>query len=198
MPYRPPIDLPPKETWYVSQLRQLCGSGTSLRVAAEILGISYLKAKSLAAKYSIPIVRRGYSAVLAAAKAGLLPHRRYRPKANPRRYYDARNLLAAIIARNLRKRRKALKLSQTEVAKRAGLWVSIYNRIEVGANLPHLPTLYLLAHALDCSITDLIPVEPPKRILDIMLPGEPELILYYYDEHNKRGTAVTVRDPANP
>jgi transcriptional regulator with XRE-family HTH domain len=198
MPYRPPIDLPPKEAWYVGQLRQLCGSGTSIKVAAEILGLSYLKAKALAAKYSIPVVRRGNSTILAAAKAGLIPHRRYRPKTNPNRYYDARNLLAAIVAGNLRKRRKALKLSQAEVAKRAGLWVSVYNRIEIGANLPNLPTLYLLAHVLECSITDLIPVEPPKRVLDIMLPGDPELILYYYDEHNKRGTAVTVRAPVNP
>jgi transcriptional regulator with XRE-family HTH domain len=198
MPYRPPIDLPPKEMWYVRELRRLLGSGTSIKVAAEILGISDVRARALVAKYSIPVVRRGYSTILAAAKAGLIPHRRYRPKVNTRRFYDARRMLAAIIAENLRKRRKALKISQAEVAKRAGLWVSVYNRIEVGASLPNLQTLYLLAHALECSITDLIPVHPPKRVLDIMLPGEPELILYYYDEFNKRGTAVTVRNPESP
>lgn len=72
--------------------------------------------------------------------------------------------LAAVIARNLRKRRLAHGLSQAEVAEVLGVSVESFSRIERGLSLPSFPTLLRMATMFGAQAGDLLKSE-----------GEPEM-----------------------
>lgn len=62
------------------------------------------------------------------------------------------------LSRAIAERRKRLRLSQTDVARRAGLTTSQISRIETGAATPKLDSLDALAGALDAALV-LVPMD---------------------------------------
>lgn len=62
-----------------------------------------------------------------------------------------------MLAKNIKKLRKQHKLSQEELAKKAGITYSTLIKIESGANKnPTIKTLHKIAKAFDVNIDDLI------------------------------------------
>ena len=77
--------------------------------------------------------------------------RRHRDNAEVRAgYEEAKRAIA--IGKAVRDRRLALGLSQTELAKRAGMTQPALSRLEAGAAVPTIPVLDRLAHALDAEL----------------------------------------------
>jgi transcriptional regulator with XRE-family HTH domain len=64
--------------------------------------------------------------------------------------------LATSIGRTAREHRRALKLTQADVAERAGLSVEFYARIERGHALPSVQTLVVLMRLLGLSFDELV------------------------------------------
>jgi transcriptional regulator with XRE-family HTH domain len=63
----------------------------------------------------------------------------------------------SILAQNIKKLRKKLKLSQEELARKAGITYSTLIKIESGANdNPTVKTLAKISHALEVKIDDLV------------------------------------------
>jgi len=56
----------------------------------------------------------------------------------------------------LRKKRKALRLSQVEVASKLGIANSTYAQYESGARSPNITMLKKLADLFDCTIDELV------------------------------------------
>ncbi|MBI5244731.1 MAG: helix-turn-helix transcriptional regulator [Elusimicrobia bacterium] len=96
--------------------------------------------------------------------------------------------LYAEIGARMRALRKALKLTQAQVAEAAGIDASFYGQIERGANIPSLMTFLDVAKALKAEPTDLLPLRKDKKtagtgyaaVLDKMFselsPKEQELV----------------------
>lgn len=59
--------------------------------------------------------------------------------------------------------RKALKLTQAQVAEIVGIDSSFYGQIERGANVPSLKTLLAIADALSVNPADLLPSKKDKK-----------------------------------
>ena len=64
--------------------------------------------------------------------------------------------MSEALAVNLRRLRKVRKLTQTELAKRAGISRNAFRSIETGASKPRKSTFYSIAKALDVSVFDLV------------------------------------------
>jgi ribosome-binding protein aMBF1 (putative translation factor) len=77
--------------------------------------------------------------------------RRSRDSAEVRAGYDEAKRAIAI-GKAVRERRLALGLSQTELAKRAGMTQPALSRLEVGATVPTIPVLERLAGAMDAEL----------------------------------------------
>lgn len=56
---------------------------------------------------------------------------------------------------SLRKFRKQANLSQNELANRAGITDTSYQRYEYGERLPNVLTAIAIAHILDCTVEDI-------------------------------------------
>lgn len=78
--------------------------------------------------------------------------------------------LATTLGDVVRARRKALGVSQEEVAEKVGIASQFYGRIERGIALPSVPTLSNLADALGLSTDELLgrskSIEPPPEPRD--------------------------------
>lgn len=74
------------------------------------------------------------------------------PRTSPR-LAAAKPVLVAF-SRRLRTLREAALLTQDELAERSSVRVAFISRIERGASSPSLTTMALLAHGLDCDISD--------------------------------------------
>lgn len=61
------------------------------------------------------------------------------------------------IGSRIRALRTAARLTQAEVAERAGLDASFFGQLERGANVPSLRSLYAIAGALSVEAADLLP-----------------------------------------
>lgn len=72
-----------------------------------------------------------------------------------------------IFAERLKEIRQKAKLTQTEVAKRAGIPVTSYNSYETRGSQPGADMLLKLAYALGCSVNDLVGYEAPSTEADI-------------------------------
>lgn len=70
------------------------------------------------------------------------------------------------IGARIRALRQALKLTQAEVAERAGIDASFYGQIERGANIPSLRTLFAIAEVLGAEPADLLPKTRDGRCAD--------------------------------
>lgn len=64
-------------------------------------------------------------------------------------------LLLLTIGQNIRRRRKACNLTLKQMSRRTGLSVSLLSQIERAESSASVSSLYKLAHALDCRLTDL-------------------------------------------
>lgn len=69
------------------------------------------------------------------------------------KYQKAREALGS----KLRKTRESKKLTQSEVASRAGIHVNYYARIERGEENPSFEVLYAISRALKVKVADLFP-----------------------------------------
>lgn len=67
----------------------------------------------------------------------------------------SKELLAAV-AKNISTRRRALGITQEELAERAGLSTNYVARLEIAMNAPSLPALSRLAEALQADVGDLV------------------------------------------
>jgi DNA-binding XRE family transcriptional regulator len=70
------------------------------------------------------------------------------PPADPQGNYPAAATLRAMVARDIIQHRRALKLSQAELARRAGIRGETLNRLEQGKHTPSLRTVEQLDRAL--------------------------------------------------
>lgn len=61
------------------------------------------------------------------------------------------------IGSRIRALRGAARLTQAQVAERAGLDASFFGQLERGANVPSLRSLYAIAGALSVEVADLLP-----------------------------------------
>jgi len=68
---------------------------------------------------------------------------------------DPEEELLKTIGRNLRERRKEQELTLKQTARRTGLSISLLSQIERAESSASVSSLYKLARALDCSLTDL-------------------------------------------
>ena len=80
------------------------------------------------------------------------------------------------IGAGIRTVRKALKLTQAEVAERAGIDASFFGQIERGANIPSLRTLYAVAAVLRVEPADLLPRTKGRRAPDPSLAAIDSLL----------------------
>jgi len=70
------------------------------------------------------------------------------------------------IADNIKAKRKARKLTQVELAEKAGITQAVISRLEAGQeDNAKLSTLRGLASALGCAVVDLLPEEDKRRSL---------------------------------
>ncbi len=66
---------------------------------------------------------------------------------------------------NIRRRRRMLDISATELAAALGSSLRVIRRWERGTNPPHLATLLAIATALRCDLRDLLPATAALRAL---------------------------------
>lgn len=78
--------------------------------------------------------------------------------------------LIAVIAASIRRERERAGLSQTELAKRAGLAKSTLSQLESGAGNPSVETLWALGTALNVPFSRL--VDPPRQAVRVIRAGE--------------------------
>jgi transcriptional regulator with XRE-family HTH domain len=70
------------------------------------------------------------------------------PPADTRGYYPAVETMRALLARDILRQRRALGLSQAELARRAGIRPETLNRLEQGKHSPSVPTVDKIDRAL--------------------------------------------------
>lgn len=63
------------------------------------------------------------------------------------------------VAERIKAKRKLLDIQQLNVAMAIGMSQSLYCKIETGARVPKITTMYKLADVFECSILDLLPTE---------------------------------------
>lgn len=76
----------------------------------------------------------------------------------------------AVIAASIRRERERAGMSQTELARRAGLAKSTLSQLESGAGNPSVETLWALGTALDVPFSRL--VDPPRPAVRVIRAGE--------------------------
>ena len=75
---------------------------------------------------------------------------------------DKRTKFSAKLGKNLTRWRKALGLTQDQLAGRLGVEPETISRFERGVTLPSLPTLAGLAQILGATVAQLLEEEPPR------------------------------------
>ncbi len=70
------------------------------------------------------------------------------PPADARGYYPAVETMRALLARDILRQRRALGLSQADLARRAGIRPETLNRLEQGKHSPSIPTVDKIDRAL--------------------------------------------------
>lgn len=83
--------------------------------------------------------------------------------------------LTKVLTERLRSRRRAMGLTQEQLAERAGLSTNYIARLEIGSSVPSLSTLTRLSKALRIPIQDMLANEPPPissadKCAALMLP----------------------------
>ena len=96
------------------------------------------------------------------------------------------------VADNVKRIRKERKLTQQELAKRAGISQQTISFLESERNTPTQSTLRLLASALGCTVAELMGETGEHVSGDHLTPAERE-ILSVFRELNDAGQMVAVR-----
>lgn len=65
------------------------------------------------------------------------------------------------IGEKIRLRRAKLKMTQVDLARKAGIKQPTISAIENGVNKPAIDTIILIAHALNCDVSDLVDQAAP-------------------------------------
>lgn len=79
-------------------------------------------------------------------------------------HVDENGWFFAAIAKSVAERRRELRLSQQELARRCGTTQSAIARLEAGGRPPRIDTLLRIAAALDCKLrVELSPAEGPSE-----------------------------------
>ncbi len=60
-----------------------------------------------------------------------------------------------LLGKNIKRRRKAVGLTQQQLADRIGIGLNFMGKIEVAFSKPSLDTVILIAKALECSVSEL-------------------------------------------
>jgi transcriptional regulator with XRE-family HTH domain len=81
--------------------------------------------------------------------------------------------LGAVLATRLRERRRELGRTLAEVASAASVSPGYLSAIENGANVPSLPVLARLAHALELSLAEVLRTSASERLVRGSLAAEP-------------------------
>jgi HTH-type transcriptional regulator / antitoxin HipB len=71
------------------------------------------------------------------------------PEADAKGYYPAVESARIVLARQIIRRRRAAGLTQSDLAKRAGVRVETLSRLEHGKHSPNVATVEKLVHALE-------------------------------------------------
>ncbi len=91
--------------------------------------------------------------------------------------------LAARVGARLRARRRELRRTLAEVAAEAAVSVSYLSAVEKGTNMPSLPTLARIVHALGLMVADVVRDEGQNRVrLDRLDPDAPGATPVSHDE----------------
>jgi transcriptional regulator with XRE-family HTH domain len=107
---------------------------------------------------------------------------------NSRQVDDAPDTLDVALGLRIRQRRKAMRLTQTELAKAVGLTFQQIQKYERGSNRVSFSRLVNIAHALDCRVVDLVGdlddaglARPlfKQDTAHLREPGAPELLAAY-------------------
>jgi len=106
-----------------------------------------------------------------------------------------------ILARNLKDHRKRLKITQSELAEKAGLSTQYLGMIEVARNFPTADVLDRLAAALDIKSNELFSVTDSPEIameqLQIAILGKIDQKLVNIDQVIKRAVKEAIEENAD-
>ncbi|MFG1998754.1 helix-turn-helix domain-containing protein [Spirillospora sp. NPDC048911] len=97
-----------------------------------------------------------------------------------------------LIAASIRRERERAGISQTELAKRAGIAKSTMSQLESGAGNPSVETLWALGVALGVPFSRL--VEPPRRHVQVIRAGEGPVT---HSEHASYAATLLASCPPN-
>jgi transcriptional regulator with XRE-family HTH domain len=101
------------------------------------------------------------------------------------------------IGARIRSLRLGLKMTQAEVAERAGIDASFYGQLERGANTPSLRTLYSVAAVLQVEPAELLPKARAARSDDPLMTGALSALLKRLRPERRRFLLGMVRDLAD-
>ena len=85
------------------------------------------------------------------------------------------------IGENIRRRRKWLNITQTELSAKSGIKQTTISAIENGINKPAIETIILLSDALDCTVSELIGQTSDQQKLT---PADRQLISLFSQLNN--------------
>ena len=98
------------------------------------------------------------------------------------------------IGARIRSLRQALKLTQAEVAERAGIDASFYGQLERGTNTPSLRTLFAVAAVLRVEPAELLPRGKERPGKDPLMAGALDAMISKLKPAKRRFLMSVVRD----
>lgn len=101
------------------------------------------------------------------------------------------------IGARIRFLRKALKLTQAEVAERVGIDASFYGQLERGSGIPSLRTLFSIATVLRVDPAELLPKAKPRPSKDILVAEAIDTMISKLKPAKQRFVMSVVRDLAD-
>ena len=93
------------------------------------------------------------------------------------------------VGRIVREEREKKGLSQNQLAKKAGIAQASLNALESKTNNPSVETLYLLANALNCTVSKLLGESGEDAA--VLLPNQ-RALLDIYDQLNETGKSLLI------
>lgn len=93
------------------------------------------------------------------------------------------------VGKIVREEREKKGMSQNQLAKKAGIAQASLNALESKTNNPSVETLYLLANALNCSVSKLLGESKESTII---LSSDQRELLNIYDQLNETGQSLLI------
>lgn len=101
------------------------------------------------------------------------------------------------IGTRIRSLRQALKLTQAQVAERAGIDASFYGQLERGTNTPSLRTLFAVAAVLRVKPAELLPRAKERVGKDLLMAGALDTMISKLKPGKRRFLMSVVHDLAD-